>query len=83
MAFRAPEQKMVDVMLACDSMTFVNDSWHVVMMSSDLDVLPAVALSASASPGSVTLARSPDSAASLYESEFGDLGVPIEHWEEL
>jgi hypothetical protein len=80
-AFRVPEQKMVDVMLACDAIELARRGWSIVIASSDLDVLPAAAMAANGSPGRVALLRSARSAAPLYEAELARLQVGVDPWE--
>lgn len=79
-AFRVSEQKMVDVMLACDTLAFAGSDWNVLVLSSDLDVLPAVAFGASQDRGEVLLIRQPRYAADLYADELEDFGVVVENW---
>jgi hypothetical protein len=79
-AFRVLEQKMVDVMLACDAVAFAAENSYVVVLSSDLDVLPGVAMAAASRRGRMWLVRITDDAAALYEEELSALGVVVGEW---
>lgn len=79
-AFRAPQQKMVDVMLACDIIEFAMRRWRVVVASSDLDVLPAVAMAAVGLRGDVSVLQVDRYAADLYGEELEQLGVRVGTW---
>jgi hypothetical protein len=81
-AFQTPEQKMVDVMIACDALAATGEGRRVLVLSSDLDVLPAVAMAASqVSPGRIALWRVDRYAADLYFDELTNLGVTLGSWE--
>jgi hypothetical protein len=81
-AFRTPEQKMVDVMIVCDALTSATGGGRVLVLSSDMDVLPAVAMAAKdAGPGRIALWRVDRYAADLYVHELEALGVAIGSWE--
>lgn len=79
-AFRAPQQKMVDVMLACDIIEFSMRGWRVLVASSDLDVLPAVAMAAKSGRGEVAVLQVERYAADLYGEELERLGVGVGTW---
>lgn len=75
-AFRTPEQKMVDVMLACDVIASAANGSRILVVTSDLDVLPALAMAAkNAGPGRTALWRGDRSATDLYKADLETLGV--------
>lgn len=81
-AFRTPEQKMVDVLIACDALAGAAMGLRVLVMSSDLDVLPAVAMAAKQGPaGRIALWRVARYAADLYVKDLEALGVAVGAWE--
>ncbi len=81
-AFRTPEQKMVDVMIACDALAVSAQGKQALVMSSDLDVLPAVAMAArQGPPGCIALWRVERYAAEFYVDELEALGVAVGSWE--
>lgn len=80
-AFRVPEQKMVDALLCCDALELTARGWTVIVVSSDLDVVPAVAMAAARGSGRVSLVRSERIAARLYSEELALLGVAENSWE--
>jgi hypothetical protein len=80
-AFLLREQKMVDSMLCCDVLGYVGRGYAVHVLSDDLDVLPAVAMSTAMARQPVTLVRSTAGAESLYEQDLRRLGVRAEAWE--
>lgn len=80
-AFRVPEQKMVDVLLSCDTIAYSRAAWNVMVISSDLDVLPAVVMSATEFSGPVSLVRSVAKSADLYVDELSTLGVSVLDWD--
>ena len=82
-AFSVPEQKMVDVLIACDAISYAQMGYSVMVGSSDLDILPAVALASSRATGSVALLRVVDDSAGLYERELADLGVELRSWDSM
>jgi hypothetical protein len=65
---------MVDVMLTCDAFGLSSEGWAVIVLSSDMDVLPAVAMIAARAPRSVALIRS------IRDSELSQLDVPLSDW---
>jgi hypothetical protein len=71
---------MVDVMLTCDAFGLSSEGWAVIVLSSDMDVLPAVAMIAARAPRSVALIRSIRDSAGLYEQELSQLDVPLSDW---
>lgn len=75
-AFLLREQKMVDVLLACDAIELAMQGVHVVVMSNDLDLLPGVASAATHSKSSVTLVRGPTAGREdLYTEALASVGV--------
>lgn len=80
-AFRAPEQKMVDVMIACDVIDRAMSGLRVLVLSSDLDVLPAIAMASKLPRGEVAVLRVDRHSADLYDHELANLGVHVGAWE--
>ena len=80
-AFRVPEQKMVDTMLCCDAWALSSSGSVVIVVSSDMDLLPAVATLGVSAPGRVALVRSSKDSAMEYEEELKDLRIAIVDWE--
>jgi hypothetical protein len=81
-AFRTPEQKMVDVMIACDALAICMTGKPALVMCSDLDVLPAVAMAAKqGAPGCIALWQVARYSADLYLDELQALGVAVGSWE--
>lgn len=79
-AFRLREQKMVDSMICCDLLAFASRGADVVVLSDDLDVLPAVAMGSKVGPGQVLLVRSGAESESLYAEELESIGVTASTW---
>ena len=81
-AFQTPEQKMVDVMIACDVIGRAMSGTRVLVLSSDLDVLPAIAMAAKLPAIQVAVLRVARYAATdLYDTELEQLGVHVGTWE--
>ena len=80
-AFRALEQKMVDVMIACDVIDRAMHGIRTLVLSSDLDVLPAIAMAARFSSGEVAVLRVARDTADLYDAQLEQLGVHLNTWE--
>jgi|GEM_PF-482988 len=77
-AFLIREQKMVDVLLACDAIEFARRGVHIVVMSNDLDLLPSVVTTASCSSASVTLVRGAEAGTdNLYAEALESIGVDL------
>ena len=70
---------MVDSMLCCDALTLAARVSTVVVMSNDLDVLPAVALAASTRGARTVLVRGV-AGPSAYGTELDSLGVVAADW---
>jgi hypothetical protein len=81
-AFSVPQQKMVDVLLSCDLLSYAGAGTNVAVFSSDLDVLPAVALASATTTALLTVIRSPADSAGLYESELDGIGVNLVDWDQ-
>lgn len=81
-AFVIREQKMVDTMIACDCLTLAETNSVVLVLSDDLDVLPAMALAASnpTLDSELTLVRSTTEAEHLYGQQLAELGVATLSW---
>jgi hypothetical protein len=80
-AFRMREQKMVDSMICCDVLAFAGMGADVVVMSDDLDVLPALAMAPRTGIGQICLVRSRSEVENLYAEELAALGVRATAWE--
>ena len=80
-AFLIQEQKMVDSMVCCDAIALGMAGSDILVLSDDLDVLPAVAMAAVTCKHRVVLVRSSDAVDSLYSDELADLGVDAGVWE--
>lgn len=81
-AFRMQEQKMVDVMIACDIIDQAIRGTRVLVLSSGLDVLPAVAMASKFPVVQVAVLRvERDAATALYDPELERLGVAVGVWE--
>jgi hypothetical protein len=80
-AFRAPEQKMVDVMIGCDIVAFAATGARVLVLSSDMDVLPAAAMAATMTSAEVAIWRVARYSADLYVDELTALGVEMGSWD--
>lgn len=81
-AFLVREQKMVDTLIACDCLTLAEANTLVMVLSNDLDVLPAIALAAS-NPmydSELVLVRSPADTEHLYGSQLAELNVVTLGW---
>jgi len=79
-AFKVPEQKMVDVMLACDIFHAGANASSVVVVSSDMDLLPAVAVMSARLGGRVALARGAGDSALVHEEDLAALGTRLLDW---
>lgn len=75
-AFVALEQKMVDIMLACDLIGAASAAAisAVIVLTDDADIVPAVAMGASIGNAKIILAQSPDKAGAFL-TELQPLGV--------
>jgi hypothetical protein len=82
-AFVLREQKMVDSMICCDLIALSAGGATLIVMSDDLDVVPAVAMAASNGTRTVALVRSDEEVESLYAGELTDLGVADVAWNAL
>ncbi len=74
---------MVDSLICCDALAFalgLGPKAHVIVMSDDLDVVPAVTLAASCGNVQVDLVRSVRARTNLYETELADVGVGNHQW---
>ena len=73
---------MVDTMIACDCLTLAETNSVVLVLSDDLDVLPAMALAASnpTLDSELTLVRSTTEAEHLYGQQLAELGVATLSW---
>jgi hypothetical protein len=84
-AFKVVEQKMVDVLICSDALAFavgVVPRANVVILSDDLDLVPAVAMAAEHSQHAVELVRSRSDRENLYGSELAALGVGMRNWDQ-
>lgn len=81
-AFVVHEQKMVDTLLCCDALALAEQGSTIVVLSDDLDILPAVAMATTRATEQVVLVRSSDVAESLYRTELLELGVAQQAWTE-
>jgi hypothetical protein len=82
-AFMVREQKMVDALINCDTVSLAEAARVVVVISNDLDVLPGITLAAMANAGNCTLALARPAAPSvgLYDSVLDRSGVQLPKWE--
>jgi hypothetical protein len=82
-AFRVIEQKMVDILIACDAMALAaaDPPLRVFVMSDDLDVVPAVAMASYVSGRPVNLVRTSVRAQQLYGDDLLAVGVELEYWQ--
>lgn len=78
-AFRVREQKMVDVMLACDTIA-LSAKHNVLVLSSDLDILPAIAMGAARDGARISLIRDGRRTADLYGQDLERFGVAVDDW---
>lgn len=81
-AFLIREQKMVDTLIACDCLTLAETNALVMVLSDDLDVLPAIALAASnpMNNSEIALVRSSGGAEHLYGPQLTELNVVAIDW---
>lgn len=78
-AFLLCEQKMVDVLLACDAIEYASRGYHLIVISNDLDVLPSIATTTTLPAASVTLVRGPSAGdQALYTAPLEEAGVKFE-----
>jgi hypothetical protein len=78
-AFLLREQKMVDVLLACDAIEYANRGHHLILISNDLDLLPSIATTTTLPAASVTLVRGPAAGdQALYTAPLEEAGVKFE-----
>jgi len=78
-AFLLREQKMVDVLLACDAIEYANRGNHLIVISNDLDLLPSIATATTLPAASVTLVRGPTAGdQALYTAPLEEVGVKFE-----
>jgi hypothetical protein len=82
-AFKVVQQKMVDSMICCDVIFFATSATpapHILLLSDDLDVVPAAAVAATQTKSAIHLVRSHAGRENLYDAELRGLGVVLQHW---
>jgi hypothetical protein len=81
-AFRVPEQKMVDTLMACDAISLALHRHPTLLVSSDLDVLPAVVMANALAGGSVTWVRPEARSSKIYDADLAAFGINVVDQEE-
>ncbi|MCW3018861.1 MAG: hypothetical protein JWN10_1169 [Solirubrobacterales bacterium] len=82
-AFLVREQKMVDSLLVCDTISYSQTSSALVVLSNDLDVLPGLvqAANSQACVSTLVLVRAvPEHAVGLYDAHLERMGVVVSDW---
>ena len=83
-AFLVREQKMVDSLLVCDTISFSQTSSTLVVLSNDLDVLPGLvqAAGSQACVSTLVLVRAASGhAVGLYDTHLARMGVLVSAWD--
>jgi hypothetical protein len=83
-AFLVREQKMVDSLLVCDTISYSQTSSALVVLSNDLDVLPGLvqAANSQARVGTIVLVRAvAKQATGLYDTHLKRMGVVVSDWD--
>jgi hypothetical protein len=82
-AFRIREQKMVDALITCDSISYGEVCTGMIVLSNDLDVLPGltVAVSNPLTNCEIALVRGSPDEEGLYDLQLREMGVLALDWE--
>jgi hypothetical protein len=80
-AFELVEQKMVDSLICCDVIAYSRvTNMNVIVLSDDLDVVPALAMATVFGEARVHLIRT-SARDGLYREHLTGVGVDLRHWE--